>query len=128
MDRMKDVMMGKTKSQRHDLFLDGREWEKCDPGNPCILYDSENKNSRLQQLSNPNFLGDADKWFIVIKQLRDIVFLKFLSQADPELKKVEDILGDMMFMMYSICVLFPETFTHFLEVFIFCILLSSVTK
>ena len=37
---MKNVMMGKTKSQRHDLFLDGREWEQCDP---AFLYSSDNK-------------------------------------------------------------------------------------
>ena len=111
--RMMNVMMGKTKSRRHNLFLVKRELDQCALGliGPLYLH-----NSRLQQLSNPNFLGDQDTWYIVVNKLSDIVFSKFFSHADPQLKKVVDIIGDKISMMYSIYVLFPETFIHRFEV------------
>ena len=114
MDRMKNVMMGNTKSHRHNLFLDKRELEQC---NLLDLLFGRNMNSRLQQLNNPNFLGDENKWYTVVGKLNETVFLKFFSQADPKLKEVL-ILQDMdiMSMMYSIFVLFPETCIHRLEV------------
>ena len=100
---MKNVMRGKTKSRRHELFLDKRERERC----------SGNETSRLYQLSNPGYLGGGgEKDTIVIKQLIETVFVKYFHQADSELKK----LGPKIAFVYTSCVLFPETFIHQLEV------------
>ena len=102
-ERMKNVMRGKTKSRRHELFLDKRERERC----------SGNETSRLYQLSNPGYLGGGgEKDTIVIKQLIETVFVKYFSHADPKLKK----LGHKIAFVYTSCVLFPETFIHQLEV------------
>jgi len=112
MDRMKNVMMGNTKSHRHNLFLDKRELEQINLG---LLY-CRIKNSRLWQLSNPNFFGDGNKHFTVVRKLNDAVLLKFLSHADPQLKKALDLDSpENLDMMYTILVLFPETFIHRFE-------------
>ena len=102
---MKDVMMGKTKSRRHDLFLDKEEWQWS--------AFTEVKNSRLIQLMNP-YLEDEQQGIAI--KLGKTVFLKFLTQANPQLIKVASNLGDLMPMMYSFYVLVPETFIHKLEV------------
>ena len=105
LDRMKNVLMGKTKSRRHELFLDKKEWE-------CSTSIGV-RNSRLIQLINPYVVGGLG---LIGTKLTDTVFLKFLSQADPQLKKVANILGDKMPMNYSLYVLVPETIIHKLEV------------
>ena len=100
---MKNVMKGKTKSRRHELFLDKRERERC----------NGSETSRLYQLSNPGYLGGGgEKDTIVIKQLIETVFIKYFDQADSKLQK----LGQKIAFVYTSCVLFPETFIHQLEV------------
>ena len=100
---MKNVMKGKTKSRRHELFLDKRERERC----------NGSETSRLYQLSNPGYLGGGgEKDTIVIKQLIETVFIKYFDQADSKLQK----LGQEIAVRYTSCVLFPETFIHQLEV------------
>ena len=99
LDRMKNVMMGETKSKRHDLFL----------ANPS--------DSRLAELVNPSFLGvDNEVLNIVTLQLRETVFTKFFQQADSRLKDMGVVNQFALASMYSLCVLFPETFIHQLEV------------
>lgn len=101
--RMKDVMKGKRKSRRHELFLDKRERERC----------NGSETSRLYQLSNPGYLGGGgEKDTIVIKQLIETVFIKYFDQADFKLQQ----LGQKIAFVYTSCVLFPETFIHQLEV------------
>ena len=100
---MKDVMKGKRKSRRHELFLDKRERERC----------NGSETSRLYQLSNPGYLGGGgEKDTIVIKQLIETVFIKYFDQADFKLQQ----LGQKIAFVYTSCVLFPETFIHQLEV------------
>ena len=101
---MKNVMMGKTKSLRHDLFLEI-------PKDSIYL----DKNSRLRQLLNHHFMG-MKVFGIVTDQLEETVFRKFLPQADPNLKKIRVLNPVDMALMYSVCVLFPETCIHQLEV------------
>jgi len=99
---MKNVMKGKKKSRRHELFLDKRERERC----------NGSETSRLYQLSNPGYLGGGgEKDTIVIKQLIETVFIKYFDQADSKLQK----LGQKIAFVYTSCVLFPETFIHQLE-------------
>ena len=105
LDRMKNVLMVKTKSRRHELFLDKKEWE-------CSTSIGV-RNSRLIQLINPYVVIELG---LIGAKLEETVFLKFLRQADPQLKKVANILGDHMPMKYSLYVLVPETFIHKLEV------------
>ena len=111
---MKNVMMGKIKSQRHDLFLN----------NPS--------DSRLAELINPSFLGvDNEVLNIVTLQLRETVFTKFFQQADPRLKDMGVVNQFALASMYSLCVLFPETFIHRFEVYYYIIhyvQLSCATK
>ena len=96
-------MSNKTKSRRHDLFLDKKERERC----------SGSETSRLYQLSNPGFLGGGgEKDTVVIKQLIDTVFMKYFHEADPRLRRI----GDSKAFIYTSCVLFPETFIHQLKV------------
>ena len=94
---MKNVMKGRTKSRRHELFLE-RE--------PC-------NGSETSRLSNPGYLdGGGEKDTIVFKQLIETVFIKYFDQADSKLQK----LGQEIAVGYTSCVLFPETFIHQLEV------------
>ena len=100
---MRNVMSNKTKSRRHDLFLDKKERERC----------SGSETSRLYQLSNPGFLGGGgEKDTVVIKQLIDTVFMKYFHEADPRLRRI----GNSKAFIYTSCVLFPETFIHQLKV------------
>ena len=76
-DHMIKVMRGVVKSRRHDLFLDKRERDQC----------SGSETSRLYQLSNPGFLGGGqEKDTVVIKQLKDRVFMINFHPADTKLK------------------------------------------
>ena len=104
---MKNVLMAKTKSRRHDLFLDKEEWQWS--------AFTEVKNSRLIQLMNP-YLKEEQNWIAIGIVLRKTVFPEFMIQADPQLKKVVNDLGEQMPAMYSLYVLFPETIIHKLEV------------
>ena len=104
---MKNVLMGKTKSRRHELFLDKKEWE-C---STSIVIGV--RNSRLIQLINPYVVIGLG---LIGAKLEETVFFKFLRQGDPQLKKVANILGKNMPMKYSLYVLVPETFIHKLEV------------
>ena len=105
---MKNVLMAKTKSRRHDLFLDKKEWQ-------WSASSSRVKNSRLSQLMNL-YLVEEHHGTAIGFALGETVFLKFLSQADPQLRKVVTDLGKQMPVMYSLYVLFPETLIHKLEV------------
>ena len=54
--------------------LDNKEWERC----------SVSETSRLYQLSNPKILcGGVENDTVVIKQLIDMVFMKYFHLADP---------------------------------------------
>ena len=82
-------MSNKTKSRRHDLFLDKKERERC----------SGSETSRLYQLSNPGFLGGGgEKDTVVIKQLIDMVFMKYFHLADPR-----QMIGDSKAFIYQLC-------------------------
>ena len=101
---MKNVMMGKTKSLRHDLFLEN-------PKDSIYL----DKNSGLRQLLNPHFMG-MKVFGLVTYHLEETVFPKFLPQADPNLKKIRVLNPVELASMYSMLILFPETCIHQLEV------------
>lgn len=105
-ERMKDVMRGRTNSLRHRLFKKKRERESC----------SGNATSRLWQLSNPGYLGGGgEKDTSIIKKLIENVFKKYINEADPRLKELAHENNDSAF-IYTSSVLFPETFIHQLEV------------
>ena len=97
-------MIGKTKSRRHDLFLDKKEWERSS---------YHGINYRLGQLMNPHLNYAQQKNAI---ELGKAVFFKFFIQADPQLKKVANDLENFMPMKYSLFVLVPETYIHKFEV------------
>ena len=103
---MKNVWMGKTKSRRHDLFLNNDEWEWSSyPGINC----------RLGQLMNP-YLEDEQQGIAI--KLGKTVFPKLFPQTNPQLLKVASKLGAIpnMYALYAHYVLAPETIIHKLEV------------
>ena len=69
--------------------LDNKEWERC----------SVSETSRLYQLSNPEILcGGVDYDTVVIKQLIDMVFMKYFHLADPR-----QMIGDSKAFIYQLC-------------------------
>ena len=69
--------------------LDNKEWERC----------SVSEISRLYQLSNPKILcGGVENDTVVIKQLIDMVFMKYFHLADPR-----QMIGDSKAFIYQLC-------------------------
>ena len=100
---MMSIMKGDVKSLRHELFTVKKERANC----------SGMRMSQLIRLSNNTFLGnDREKDDEVMRYLINDIFLPNLEEADP---RVRD-LGSDVALLYSSCVLFPETIIHQHEV------------
>ena len=96
--RMLEVMRGKYRSRRHELFLVRGQRERCSGSGVSELY----------QLSNSSFLGGGgEKDTGVLDYLRKF-FNDHFHEADERVKQI----GTSEDFIYASCVLFPETFIH----------------
>ena len=102
-DYMRSVMMATTVSRRHKLFLKKSERDQSSP--LCL--------SQLYKLSNPGFIGEGGgvSDIKIIKELIENVFNVNFNDADTKLKQ----LGKNVAYIYTITVLFPETFIHYYQ-------------
>lgn len=101
-ERMVTIMKAERRSERHQLYQQKRQRERCNGAEISTLY----------SISNPSFLGiEGEEDSEVISYLIKNVFNIYFDQADSI---VQDVGREGGF-VYSSCILFPETFIHYLQ-------------